>query len=126
MARDRRPQLSDLDVEIPMGFAQVGATLARCIATVVLVLFPHSWKQCSNRGCFRALPVRAGEDARESDPVQGGAADIEETTGVSNCAVGRKLSGEWGMVELSDSLIKTRAKIKPGHKSYCATTGSTA
>jgi len=39
MARDRRPQLSDLDVEIPMGFAQVGLRLARCIATVALVLF---------------------------------------------------------------------------------------
>src|ERR1700674_4214897 len=39
MARDRRPQRSDLDVEIPMGFAQVGLTLARSIATVALVLF---------------------------------------------------------------------------------------
>src|SRR3977135_4737664 len=39
MARDRRPQRSDLDVEIPMRYARVGLTLARCTATVALMLF---------------------------------------------------------------------------------------
>src|SRR5260370_9282848 len=39
MARDRRPQLSDLEVEIPMGYSQVGLSVARCIATAALVLF---------------------------------------------------------------------------------------
>src|SRR5207248_4675246 len=39
MARDRCPQLRDLEVEIPMGHSRVGLALARCIATAALVLF---------------------------------------------------------------------------------------
>ena len=47
MARDRRPQLRDLDVEIPMGYARMGWTLARCLATAALILFllPQSQAQ---------------------------------------------------------------------------------
>ncbi len=39
MARDRRPQLRDLEVEIPMGCDRVGLALARGIATAALVFF---------------------------------------------------------------------------------------
>ncbi len=39
MARDRRPQLRDLDAEMPMGYARVGLILARCVATAALGLF---------------------------------------------------------------------------------------
>src|SRR5260370_74567 len=39
MARDRRPQLRDLDAETSMGYARVGLTLTRCVATAALVLF---------------------------------------------------------------------------------------
>src|SRR6266568_583526 len=39
MARDRRPQLRDLDAETSMGYARVGLALARSVASAVLVFF---------------------------------------------------------------------------------------
>src|SRR6266478_3743685 len=39
MARDRCPQLCDLEVETPMGYARVRLALARCIAAAALVFF---------------------------------------------------------------------------------------
>jgi hypothetical protein len=116
MARDRRPQLSDLDVEIPMGFAQVGLTLARCIATVALVLFlsPQSKAQTVDVSgryqCAQAkmrgkvIPCKAAPLILKND----GRFELRGWEG------SYLVDGEW--VELSDSLIKTRAKIKPGHK----------
>src|SRR5712691_3258722 len=39
MARDRRPQLRDLEVEIPMGYAREGLSVARWVAAAAFVLF---------------------------------------------------------------------------------------
>src|SRR6266850_2048469 len=116
MARNRRPQLSDLDVEIPMGFAQVGSTLARCIATVVLVLFltPESDGQTVDLSgryqCAQAkmhgkvIPCNAAPLILKND----GRFELRGWEG------SYLVNGEW--VELSDSLIKAKAKIEPGHK----------
>ena len=116
MARDRRPQLSDLDVEIPMAKDGVGLTLARCIATAALVAFlmPQSKAQtvdvCGRYQCAQAkvrgkvIPCKAAPLILKND----GRFELRGWEG------SYLVNGEW--VELSDSLIKTRAKIKPGHK----------
>jgi hypothetical protein len=116
MARDRRPQLRDLDVEIPMGYARVGLKLARCIATAafVLSLTPGSQAQPVNVSgryqCAQAkvrgkvIPCNAAPLILKND----GRFELRGWEG------SYLVSGEW--VELSDSLIKTRAKIEPGHK----------
>src|SRR5580700_1076627 len=39
----------------------------------------------------------ASEDARESDSVHGGAADLEERRAIRIARLGRKLPGEWGV-----------------------------
>ena len=116
VARDRRPQLSDLDVEIPMGYCRVGLTLARCIATAALVLFlrpqtkaqtldvsgRYQCAQAKVRG--KVIPCKAAPLILKND----GHFELRGWEG------SYLVNGEW--VELSDSLIKTRAKIVPGHK----------
>jgi len=116
MARDRRPQRSDLDVEIPMGYARVGLTLVRGIATAALVLFltPQSKAQTVDVSgryqCAQAkmrgkvVPCKAAPLILKND----GHFELRGWEG------SYLVNGEW--VELSDSLIKTRAKIAPGHK----------
>ncbi len=116
MARDRRPQLGDLEVEIPMGYDGVGLTLARCIATAGLVLFftpqsPAQTVDVSGRyQCAQAkvrgkvIPCKAAPLILKND----GHFELRGWEG--NYLV----TGGW--VELSDSLIKARAKIEPGHK----------
>ncbi len=116
MARNRGPQLSDLEVEIPMGYSQVGLTAARCIATGALLLFltPQSKSQtvdvsgryqCAEakvRG--KVVPCKAAPLILKND----GRFELRGWEG------SYLVNGEW--VELSDSLIKTRARIKPGHR----------
>src|SRR5260370_4646747 len=116
MARDRRPQLSDLEVEITMGYSQVGVRQARCIATAARVLFLTTQSngqtvdisgryQCAEakvRG--KVIPCKAAPLILKND----GRFELRGWEG------SYLVNGEW--VELSDSLIKTRAKIKPGHK----------
>ena len=116
MARDRRPQLRDLDVEILMGYARVGLTLARCIATAAFILFlvsqcqaqtvdlsgRYQCAQAKVRG--KVIPCTAAPLTLKND----GRFELRGWEG------SYMVSGEW--VELSDSLIKTRAKIEPGHK----------
>jgi len=116
MDRDRRPQLGDLEVEIPMGYDGVGLTLARCIATAGLVLFftpqsPAQTVDVSGRyQCAQAkvrgkvIPCKAAPLILKND----GHFELRGWEG--NYLV----TGGW--VELSDSLIKARAKIEPGHK----------
>jgi hypothetical protein len=116
MARDRRPQLRDLEVEIPMGYARVGLTLARCMATAALMFFltPQSKAQTVNVSgryqCAQAkvrgkvVPCKAAPLILKND----GRFELRGWEG------SYLVNGEW--VELSDSLIKTRAKIEPGHK----------
>ncbi len=116
MARDRRPQLRDLDVEILMRYPLVGLILARCLATAALTIFlvPHSQAQTVNVSgryqCAQAkvrgkvIPCKAAPLILKND----GHFELRGWEG--NYLV----TGGW--VELSDSLIKARAKIEPGHK----------
>jgi hypothetical protein len=116
MARERRPQLRDLGVEKPMGYARVGLTLARCIATAAFLLsfVPHSQAQtvdlsgryqCAEaKVAGKVIPCKSAPLTLKND----GHFELRGWEG--NYLV----NGEW--VELSDSLIKTRAKIEPGHK----------
>jgi len=116
MARDRRPQLSDLEVETPMRRCRVGLMLMQCIATVALVvlLTPQSKAQTLDVSgryqCAQAkvrgkvIPCTAAPLILKND----GRFELRGWEG------SYLVNGEW--VELSDSLIKTRAKIEPGHK----------
>jgi hypothetical protein len=116
MARDRRPQLGDLDVETSMGYTRVDLTVARCIATAALVLFfmPQSKAQTVDVSgryqCAQAkvrgkvIPCKAAPLILKND----GRFELRGWEG------SYLVNGQW--VELSDSLIKTRAKIEPGHK----------
>ncbi len=99
-----------------MGYAQVGLTLARCIATAALVVFltPQSQAQTVDVSgryqCLQAkvrgkvIPCKAAPLILKND----GRFELRGWEG------SYLVNGEW--VELSDSLIKTRAKIAPGHK----------
>ena len=116
MARDRRPQLRDLDGEFPMGHARMGLTVARYVATVAILFFLttpcHAQTvnlsgryQCAEakvRG--KVIPCKAAPLILKND----GRFELRGWEG------SYLVNGEW--VELSDSLIKTRAKIQPGHK----------
>lgn len=119
MARDRRPQLRDLEVETPMGYARVGLTLARFAATATFLLFLTT--QCQAQTvqaidlsgryqCLQAkvhgkvIPCTAAPLILKND----GRFELRGWEG------SYMVNGQW--VELSDSLIKTRAKIEPGHK----------
>jgi hypothetical protein len=116
MARDRRPQLRDLEVEIPMGNARVGWILARCLATAAFLLFLTTQGQAQTVDlsgryqCSQAkvggkvIPCKAAPLTLKND----GRFELRGWEG------SYLVNGEW--VELSDSLIKTRAKIEPGHK----------
>jgi hypothetical protein len=116
MARDRRPQLSDLEVEIPMGCDRVGLALARGIATAALIFLPTPQSkaqtvdvsgryQCAEAKVHgKVLPCKAAPLILKND----GRFELRGWEG------SYLVNGQW--VELSDSLIKTRAKIEPGHK----------
>src|SRR5258705_10854479 len=116
MARDRRPQRSDLDVEIPMRYARVGLTLARCTAMVALALFltPQSKAQTVDVSgryqCAQAkmrgkvVPCKAAPLILKND----GRFELRGWEG------SYLVNGEG--VGLWDSLIKTRGRIKRGHK----------
>src|SRR6266403_2010923 len=53
-----------------------------------------SFQPCADGGPFWALSVCAGEDAREGDSVQRGAAHPEERWAIRIARMGRKLPGE--------------------------------
>src|SRR6266851_4421652 len=99
-----------------MGYRRVGLTLARAVATVALVLFltPQSKAQTVDVSgryqCAQAkvrgkvIPCKAAPLILKND----GRFELRGWVG------SYLVNGEW--VELSDSLIKARAKIEPGHK----------
>ncbi len=99
-----------------MGYSQVGLTVARCIATLALVVFltPQSKAQTVNvtgrYQCAQAkvrgkvIPCKAAPLILKND----GRFELRGWEG------SYLVNGQW--VELSDSLIKTRAKIEPGHR----------
>jgi len=116
MARDRRPQLSDLDVEIPMGHVRVALRLLRILppAAVLLLVIPSSYAQTVDLSgryqCAQAkmhgkvIPCNAAPLILKND----GRFELRGWEG------SYLVNGQW--VELSDSLIKAKARIEPGHK----------
>jgi hypothetical protein len=116
MARDRRPQPSDLDVESPLAHARAGLSLTRLLsfAAVLSLAIPSSYAQTVDVSgryqCAKAvvhvkeIPCKAAPLILKND----GRFELHGWEG------SYLVNGQW--VEFSDSLIKTRAKIVPGHK----------
>jgi len=114
--RVRRPQPSDLDVETAMGRVQVARKVLPYFFTAValLLLTPLSRAQAtdiSGRYQCTEAKMKGKLIACNAAPLilkNDGRFELRGWEGKY------LVSGEW--VELSDSLIKTRAKIQPGHK----------
>jgi len=114
--RVRRPQPSDLDVETAMGRVQVARKVLPYFFTAValLLLTPVSRAQTtdiSGRYQCTEAKMKGKLIACNAAPLilkNDGRFELRGWEGKY------LVSGEW--VELSDSLIKTRAKIQPGHK----------
>ena len=99
-----------------MGYARVGLAMARCVAATAIVVFltPPSRAQTVDLSgryqCAQAkvqgkvIPCKAAPLILKHD----GRFELRGWEG------SYLVSGQW--VELSDSLVKTRAKIEPGHK----------
>src|SRR5882762_10145543 len=116
MARDRRPQRSDLDVEIPMRYARVGLTLARCTAMVALALFltPQSKAQTvdvSGRYQCAQAKMRGKVVPCKAAPLNLKNHGRFELPGWEGCYLG---NGEW--VDLSDNFLPSRAN-RSAHRS---------
>lgn len=111
----RRPQPSELDVEMPMG-VRIARSLRRVLPLAVLLFAlapacPAETTDVSGRYQCTQAKVRGKVIACNAAPLilkNDGHFELRGWEG--NYLV----SGQW--VELSDSLIKTRAKIQPGHK----------
>jgi len=99
-----------------MGSVRVGLALARCLAIAALAFFPASESraqtvdvsgryQCAQAKVHgKVIPCKAAPLILKND----GHFELRGWEG------SYLVNGEW--VELSDSLIKTRARIEPGHK----------
>ena len=110
------PQPSDLDLEIPMGSVRVARSFVRFlpVAALLLVLTPASPAQGANVSgryqCVQAK-MKGRVMACNAAPLilkNDGKFELRGWEG------NYQVTGAW--VELSDSLIKTRARIEPGHK----------
>lgn len=115
-ARDRRPQRSGLDVEIPMGHIRVARSLLRILplSAALFLAPPSSHAQTvdvSGRYECAQAKVRGKVIACKAAPLILKNDGHFELRGWEGSYL---VNGEW--VELSDSLIKARAKIEPGHK----------
>jgi hypothetical protein len=116
MARDRRPQLRDLDGVIPMGHVRAILRLLRFLplAVLLLIVIPFSYAQTvdlSGRYQCAQAKMRGKVIPCNAAPLilkNNGRFELRGWEG------SYLVNGEW--VELSDSLIKAKAKIVPGHK----------
>ena len=114
--RVRRPQPSDLDVETAMGRVQVARKVLPYFFAVAafLLLTPGSPAQTvdiSGRYQCTEAKMKGKVISCNAAPLilkNDGRFELRGWEGKYF------VSGEW--VELSDSLIKTRAKIQPGHR----------
>jgi len=116
MARERGPQLCDLDVETLMGYGRVAMSLARFLgaAMVLFLTLPSSPAQtvdvsgryqCAEAKMHgKVIPCTAAPLILKND----GRFELRGWEG------SYLVNGGW--VELSDSLIRAKAKIEPGHK----------
>src|ERR1700680_2938045 len=107
----KRPGCGDPDGVCPGGFDAGALPRDGCPCA-----FPHASKQRTNRGCFRAHQCAQAKMRGKVIPCKAAPLILKndgrfELRGWEGSYL---VNGEW--VELSDSLIKTRAKIKPGHK----------
>jgi hypothetical protein len=110
------PQSRNLVVEIPMGRVRVAIVFLRflALAAVLFVVIPSSHAQSidvSGRYQCAEMKVRGKAEPCKSAPL------ILKNDGrfaLRGWEGSYLVNGEW--VELSDSLIKSRAKIEPGHK----------
>ncbi|PYU13274.1 MAG: hypothetical protein DMG37_10855 [Acidobacteria bacterium] len=110
------PQPSDLDLEIPMGSVRVARSFVRFlpVAALLLVLTPASPAQGANvSGRYQCVQAKMKGKvmACNAAPLilkNDGKFELRGWEG------NYQVTGAW--VELSDSLIKTRARIEPGHK----------
>ena len=110
------PQPSDLDLEIPMGSVRVARSFVRFlpVAALLLVLTPASPAQGTNvSGRYQCVQAKMKGKvmACNAAPLilkNDGKFELRGWEG------NYQVTGAW--VELSDSLIKTRARIEPGHK----------
>jgi len=103
-------------MEIPMGYARVALRLLRCLPLTALLLLAipscHAQKvdlsgryQCAQAKMHgKVIPCNAAPLILKND----GRFELRGWEG------SYLVNGEW--VELSDSLIKAKAKIEPGHK----------
>jgi hypothetical protein len=116
MDRERGPQLRDLDVETLMGYGRVALSLVRTFAAAAILFFvlptsPAQTVDLSGRyQCAQAkmhgkvIPCTAAPLILKND----GRFELRGWEG------SYLVNGEW--VELSDSLVRAKAKIEPGHK----------
>ena len=114
--RDRRPQTGDLAVELPMGVppSALGVLRRLLIAALTFLASATSHAQkldVSGRyECAQAKVAGKLISCRAAPLILKNDGRFELRGWEGNYMV----NGEW--VELSDSLVKTRAKIEPGHK----------
>lgn len=112
----RRPQPSDLGVEISMGPVRVASHLLRALPCAAVLLFltpatPAQTPDVSGRYQCTQAKIKGKVIACTAAPL------ILKTDGhfeLRGWEGNYLVNGQW--VELSDSLVKTRAKIEPGHK----------
>jgi hypothetical protein len=116
MARERRPQLRDLEMETLMGYVRAALSLARffAAAAILFLVLPTSDAQTVDLSgryeCAQAkmhgkvIPCSAAPLILKND----GRFELRGWEG------SYLVNGQW--VELSDSLIKAKARIEPGHK----------
>lgn len=112
----RRPQPSDLGVEIAMGSLRVASHLLRALAFAALLLAltpatPAQPQDVSGRYQCTQAKIKGRVIACTAAPLILKADGHFELRGWEGNYL---VNGQW--VELSDSLVKTRAKIEPGHK----------
>jgi hypothetical protein len=108
-----RPQPSDLDAEILMGPVRVALRLAPFLALLLALSPPCSAETTDVSGRYQCTQakVKGKVMACKAAPLILKADGHFELRGWEGSYL---VKGQW--VELSDSMVKTRAKIEPGHK----------
>src|SRR6266436_2232670 len=114
MARDRRPQLRDLECGDPDGASWGGCEVPAVSAARGIRDSDSPLQPCAKGGRFRQVSVCAGEDAREGDSVQCCAAHPEKRWAVRITRLGRKLSGEWAMGGAIGFANQSKSKDRTG------------
>jgi len=99
-----------------MGYARVGLAMARCVAATAIVVFLTPQSRAQTVGVSGRYQCAQAKVQGKVIPCKAAPLILKnngrfELRGWEGSYL---MSGQW--VELSDSLVKTRAKIEPGHK----------